>query len=193
VAVSPWDWADFGPLSFQISRPLHYFVYFVAGVALGARGIDRGLLAIDGMLARRWAAWLGAALAGFVLWALPTSMTLDRGADAPLLMQTAAALGYVVACAAGVLCLVALCLRFMRARTRGLDVLSAHAYGLYLVHYVFAVWLQYALLGGTMPAAIKAGLVFSGTLIMSLVVTMLWSRVSFGTPSVSAKREARSA
>ena len=25
---TPWTWADYGPLSFQISRPLHYFVYF---------------------------------------------------------------------------------------------------------------------------------------------------------------------
>jgi hypothetical protein len=193
IAYTPWSWADYGPLSFQVSRPLHYFVYFVAGVALGAHGIDSGLLATDGMLARNWAAWLGAAIAGFVLWALPTSMTLEQGAGSPLMVQIAAALGYVVACAAGCLALVALCLRFLRERISGLDALSANAYGMYLVHYVFAVWLQYALLEVSMFAAVKAALVFSGTLGLSLAVTSAWSRLSFGAQTVPAKSEPRRA
>jgi hypothetical protein len=193
IAFSPWTWADYGPLSFQISRPLHYFVYFSAGVALGAHGIDRGLLAADGMLARNWAAWLGAAVAGFILWALPTSATLEDGADAPLALRAAAAMGYVIACAAGCLCLVALCLRFLRQRAWSLDALSANAYGMYLVHYAFAIWLQYALLGLPLFAVVKAGLVFGGTLGLSLAVVAAWGRVSFGAQSAPAKEEPRSA
>jgi hypothetical protein len=193
VAFTPWNWADYGPLSFQSSRPLHYFVYFAAGVALGAHGINRGLLTTDGKLARNWAAWLGAALTGFILWALPTSITLEQGADAPLALQITAALGYVVACAAGVLSLVALCLRFLREPLWGFPTLSANAYGMYLVHYVFVVWLQYALLGSPLFAVIKAGLVFGGTLILSLVVTAAWSRASFSTQPVSNEREPRRA
>ena len=41
-------------LSVQFCRPLLYAVYFFAGVGLGAAGIDRGLVAADGVLARRW-------------------------------------------------------------------------------------------------------------------------------------------
>jgi hypothetical protein len=38
---------------------------------------------------------------------------------------------------------------------------------MYLVHYVFVVWLQYALLGIELPAIIKAAIVFGGTVLLS--------------------------
>ncbi len=41
------------------------------------------------------------------------------------------------------------------------------AYGIYLIHYVFSIWLQYALLGLAMFAVVKAMIVFTGTLLMS--------------------------
>src|SRR5215831_5552507 len=31
VAFTPWQWTEWGMFSFQLSRPLHYGVYFVAG------------------------------------------------------------------------------------------------------------------------------------------------------------------
>ena len=48
--------------------------------AAGAYGIERGLLACDGILARRWAFWLAASVVGFVLWALSTSLAMEQGA-----------------------------------------------------------------------------------------------------------------
>ena len=55
VAFTPWAGPipDFSPL--QFCRPLLYAVYFFAGVGIGAAGIERGLIAADGILARRWA------------------------------------------------------------------------------------------------------------------------------------------
>ena len=129
---SPWQWTSAGPFSFQLSRPLHYAVYFFAGFAVGAYGLDRGLLASDGALARNWAAWLAASIAGFVLWAVPTSLTLD-GEAAPAAVQLASGVGFVLACAAGCFVLLALCLRFAPERARILDTLSAHAYSMYLL------------------------------------------------------------
>jgi peptidoglycan/LPS O-acetylase OafA/YrhL len=58
-------------------------------------------------------------------------------------------------------------LRFGSARSALTDSLSENAYAIYLVHYVFVVWLQYALLGAAVPAIIKAVLVFAGTLLLS--------------------------
>ena len=145
LIYSPWDWTSYGPFSFQLSRPLHYLVYFFAGFAVGAYGLDRGLLASDGALARHWAAWLAASVAGFVLWALPTSLMVDVDA-APLIVQSSRVFGFVVACASGCFVLLAICLRFAPERTRILDSLSVNAYSMYLPHYVFIVWLQYALL-----------------------------------------------
>ena len=170
LAYSPFTWVNIGPISFQLSRPLHYLVYFLAGFAVGAHGLDRGLLASDGVLARRWAAWLAVAFVGFLLWAAPTSMTMADWSNAPLALKFAAGMGFVVACAAGCLCLLAICLRFARERTRAFDSLSANAYGMYLVHYVFAVWLQYALLDTELFAIGKAAIVFGGTVIMSWAI-----------------------
>jgi hypothetical protein len=170
LAYSPFEWVNIGAISFQLSRPLHYLVYFFIGSAVGTYGLDRGLLASDGVLARRWAAWLAVAFVGFLLWAAPTSMTIAGWSNASLVLKLAAGLGFVVACAAGCLCLLAICLRFTHERSRAFDSLSANAYGMYLVHYVFAVWLQYALLDTGLFAIGKAAIVFGGTVIMSWVI-----------------------
>jgi hypothetical protein len=167
LAFSPFEWMNIGPISFQISRPLHYLVYFFAGCAVGTYGLDRGLLASDGVLARRWAAWLATAFVGFLLWAAPTSMTMADWSNAPFVLKLAAGFGFVVACAAGCLCLLAICLRFAHWRLRAFDSLSANAYRMYLIHYGFAVWLQYALLDTGLFAIGKAAIVFGATVIMS--------------------------
>ena len=197
LAYSPWEWVSYGPYSFQISRSLHYLVYFFAGCAVGAYGLDRGLLASDGALTRHWPAWLAASVAGFVLWALPTSLMVDGG-QAPLLVQIAAGVGFVVACAAGCFVLLALCLRFAVERTRILDSLSANAYSMYLLHYIFVVWLQFALLPVALFATGKAAIVFGCTMALSwsaavafgnvawdnhLAQAKRWLRASFGTPA----------
>jgi peptidoglycan/LPS O-acetylase OafA/YrhL len=193
LAYSPFAWANVGPISLQLSRPLHYLVYFFVGLAVGSYGLDHGLFACDGALARRWLVWLAAAVAGFVLWAAPTSMTMADWSNAPLVLKLAAGFGYVVACASGCLFLLAVCLRFARTRTRAFDSLSANAYGMYLVHYVIAVWLQYALLGTELLAIGKAAIVFGGTLIISWAITATLGGVPIVSQLVSAKRGVRGA
>lgn len=170
LAYSPFAWVNIGPIAFQPSRPLHYLVYFLAGVAVGTYGLDRGLLDGDGVLARRWPAWLAAAFAGFLLWAAPTSVTMADWSNASLIAKFAAGMGFVVACAAGCLCALSICLRFAHWRRWEFDSLSANAYRMYLIHYVFAVWLQYALLGTGLFAIGKAAIVFVGTLIVSWAI-----------------------
>jgi hypothetical protein len=187
LAYSPFTWANVGPISLQLSRPLHYLVYFFVGLAVGSYGLDRGLFACDGTLARRWLAWLAAAVAGFVLWAAPTSITVADWSDAPLVLKLATGFGYVVACAAGCLFLLAVCLRFARERTRAFDSLSINAYGMYLVHYVFAVWLQYALLDTGLLAIGKAAIVFGGTLIMSWAITAALGGVPLARRLINAR------
>ena len=177
LAYSPFPWTNIGPISFQLSRPLHYLVYFFAGFAVGTYGLDRGLLASDGVLARRWAAWVAAAFFGFLFWAAPTSMTMTDWNNAPVVLKFAAGMGFVAACAAGCLCLLAICLRFAHERRRAFDSLSANAYRMYLVHYGFAVWLQYMLLDAALFAIAKAAIVFGGTLIMSWTIAAVMGGV----------------
>jgi surface polysaccharide O-acyltransferase-like enzyme len=167
MAFTPWDWHFLGPFSLQLSRPLHYVVYFFAAFAIGSYGIDRGMLRSDGPLARHWLAWLAAAVASVLAWGVLTSLTLPDWNASPLTYRLAAAFAFPVACAAGALSMLATCLQLMRTRHRILDSLSANAYSIYLLHYVFVVWLQYALLGAGLDAIEKAAVVFTGALALS--------------------------
>jgi peptidoglycan/LPS O-acetylase OafA/YrhL len=187
LMFSPWTWQNYGPFSVQLCRPLHYVVYFLAGYLLGAHGLDRGLLDCDGPLARRWGAWVAAALAGFVLWALPTSQMLD-GQQVPTLVKIASGFGFAIACATGGLSFLAICLRFALARTRMLDSLSTHAYSIYLIHYVFVVWLQFAMLSVALVAVGKAAIVFAGTLALSWTLAIMIGNVLAGAQVAQIKR-----
>jgi glucan biosynthesis protein C len=84
LIFNPWDWVQLGPFGIQESRPLHYAIYFFAGVAIGATPLDRGLLSPDGKLAQHWRAWLAAAIAAFFLWIGLTALTMDQNAPASL-------------------------------------------------------------------------------------------------------------
>jgi len=187
LVYSPWEWLSYGPFSLQLSRSLHYLVYFFAGCAVGAYGLDRGLLARDGVLIRQWPAWLAASIVGFVLWALPTSQMIDD-TQSQLAVQIAASFCFVMACAAGCFVLLALCLRFAAERTRILDSLSVNAYSMYLLHYIFVVWLQFALLPASLPAIGKAAIVFGGTLALSWSAAVAFGNVAWDSHLTQAKR-----
>jgi glucan biosynthesis protein C len=167
MAFTPWDWTYLGPFSFQLSRPPHYIVYFFAAFAIGSHGFDRGVLRSNGPIARYWLAWLAAATICFCAWGGLTSLTMPDWNASPVSYRLAAALAFPPACATGVLAYLGIALRLLRARRPMLDSLSANAYGIYLVHYVFVLWLQYALIGTTLSAFGKMMLVFAVALALS--------------------------
>ncbi len=178
IAFTPWAWSNSGVFAVQFCRPLLYAVYFFAGIGIGAAGIERNLIAVGGVLARRWIYALAVALAALFLWMGLTALTMQRGVS--LGVEIVADLSFVPACAAGCFFLIAVCLRFATGTSQLLGYLSANAYGLYLVHYAFIVWLQYALLSAPLFAIVKAGLVFTGTLILSLATTFAVQRIPWG-------------
>jgi peptidoglycan/LPS O-acetylase OafA/YrhL len=188
LIFTPWSWSEHGPLALQFSRPLIYAVFYFAGLGVGAYGLDRGLLAPDGMLARRWAIWLAGALASFVLWMGLTALALDDTTAPPFALRLAIDIGYAVACTSGCAFVIAGCLRFGAIRSRILDSLAESAFGIYLFHYVFVVWLQYALLGVALFAIAKATIVFGGTVVFAWAITAAMRRVPFGSRLVGAER-----
>jgi glucan biosynthesis protein C len=115
---------------------------------------------------------------------------LTMNGPAPLGVGIAADLGFVLACATGYFFLIAVSLRFATEHSRRLDSLSANAHGLYLVHYNFVVWLQYALLGTALFAMVKAAIVFSGTLVLSWIGVLAVQRIPFGAQLIGAPRRA---
>jgi surface polysaccharide O-acyltransferase-like enzyme len=184
LAFTPWAWSNAGLLAIQLCRPLQYAVYFFAGVGIGAAGIDRGLIAADGPLPQRWALWLAAALISLALWMGLTASTL--GGDASLGIKVAADLAYVLACAAGCFFLIAVSLRFAARPSPILGSLGAKAYPLYLLHYGFVVWLQYALLTLPLLAVIKAPIVFAGTLLGTWASASALEHIPFGARLIGA-------
>ncbi len=168
----PFRWVSAGPFFIQISRLLQYFVYFLIGMA-GASGVDRGVLAADGRLARRWWLWsiasvlaYGVALVTFVI----ILSTLAKGGPGRAL-GTFGNFTFVLSCAASSLAFVALFLRFARRRNRIADSLSENAYGIYLVHYFCVSWLQLALLRAHLSGAAKGTIVFAGAVLASWALT----------------------
>jgi glucans biosynthesis protein C len=164
------NWAEFGPFDLQTDRPLLYLVYFFAGVGVGVQGYDRGLLRPGGALARRWRIWLACAGGSFLLWMI--SMAPSAYGRSNLVIDLCSYFAVVLAVATVCLGFVAVFLRFGSTRSALTDSLSENAYAIYLVHYVFVVWLQYALLGATLPAVVKGVLVFVSTLLLSWSVAV---------------------
>lgn len=197
LMFGPAEWAQAGPFAFQLSRPLHYVLYFFAGVVIGACGIERGLLAPDGVLARRWKAWLIAAAVSFLAWGgLTVLATPDPWADtvsASLLLRATAALSQVLACFASCFFVFAAAVRFAGRRfggiwSRPLDSLTTNAFGMYLVHYPFVVWLQFVLLGLALPGFVKGVAVFAGTLLLSWSASAALRRVPVVASVIGADR-----
>jgi peptidoglycan/LPS O-acetylase OafA/YrhL len=167
---------SFGPFFVQTSRIFHYFVYFLAGVGVGAAGLDQGLLAPQGKLARAWPWWIGRAL---LFFAIATSLTIAAFTyygKSPAL-ATAADAGFVLSCAATCLAFLAIFLRFAQTRSTICDSLAQNSYAIYLIHYAIVSWLQYALLPAAIPGVAKFLIVFPGALILSWATSATIRRI----------------
>lgn len=167
-AFGPTNWFVFGPFVIQSCRVLLYPTYFFAGVGIGVWGIGRGLLARDGRLARRWPMWLCTATCVFALYALKAIQQINALGPSPsFALQRIGDVFFVLNCGAISFFLLAVFVRFANRRIGMIDSLSANAYGIYLVHYVFVTWIQYELLDVNLPAIQKGVTVFVVTLLLS--------------------------
>jgi surface polysaccharide O-acyltransferase-like enzyme len=189
IAFTPWSWSEHGPLALQFCRPLHYVVYYLAGLGIGAYGLERGLLALNGMLTRRWRAWLAAALVTQCVWMGLTGLAMQYGTSAPIILQIAVGISFAVACASGCFFLLAVSLRFGAQRSRIFGSLANDAFGMYLFHYIFVVWLQYLVLGMAWLAIAKATVVFCGAVVAAWITTEAVRRVPFGVLLLGAERK----
>ena len=176
LAFSPFQWSEFGPFFFQTSRILHYLMYFLIAVGVGAYGLGRGLLVPDGKLARRWLVW---SVVAMLLFGVTTGVSIVAiTAKSSLRMwETVASLGFSVSCAGSSFAFLALFLRLARTPRRIFDSLRDNAYGMYLIHYACVSWLQYAVLKVELTAPMKALMVFVGTLAVSWSATAFLRRI----------------
>ena len=176
------SWLEPGgyPLPIQTSRILLYGGYFFAGIGVGAISLKAGLLAQNSELASRWKMWLGFALLFYGAILLLVYAHHNWIADfnsPPRSWRTEYGLAFAMFSAAMTFAVPAFYLRFAKSSLRLLDALRPSAYGIYLVHYIFIIWLQYAVYDPPLPAFAKVAIVFTGTLSLSWALTVLLRRI----------------
>jgi hypothetical protein len=168
-------WFSLGPLQVQFSRMAIYGVFFFAGMGIGAANIDQGLLARSGALARQWLWWTIAAATSFGALAYLVNfrrMKLSNLTGAPpFWWQSSYGVIYAVACTLICLAVLALFLRFGQREKSLFDPLRADAYGIFVIHYLPMLWLQYAMLAMPWSAGAKAAIAFVATLAISWAAT----------------------
>jgi peptidoglycan/LPS O-acetylase OafA/YrhL len=173
---SSWLVPGHYPLPIQTSRILLYAGYFFAGVGVGAVGLRAGVLAENGLLAKRWMVWSGFALAayGAILLLVYThhSGLVDLNSP-PLWWHTAYGFAFATFSAAMTFTVPAVFLRFERSSFALLDAMQPAAYGIYLLHFIPLIWLQYLVYDPAFPAFVKFTIVFAGTLSIGWALTVL--------------------
>lgn len=173
-----FSWFGFGPVKLQVSRLPFYAIYFAAAVALGMHGLGRGLLSPTGPLVRRWPHWLAAVFLSFALVVTLESRFPGVRVGSEGVLPTCA-WGFAVAlnCATFCFAMFALFLRFANRPFAIMDAMLPSTFGIYLIHYIFVLWTQYALLNAQLPAFAKATIVFAVALSLSWSVTAALRRI----------------
>jgi surface polysaccharide O-acyltransferase-like enzyme len=175
------SWLELGrfPLPIQTSRILLYTAYFFVGVGV-AINLRAGLLADSGELAKRWPVWLAFAVLfyGTILVLVYAHHNWVADFDSPpLLWKAGYGLAFAMYSAAMAFTVLAVFLRFVKSSWYLLDAMQPAAYGIYLLHYIFVIWLQYAVYDYSLPAGVKFAIVFAGTLSMSWALTGILRKI----------------
>jgi peptidoglycan/LPS O-acetylase OafA/YrhL len=179
LLVDPSVWSHAGPFFVQTCRILLYASFFTVGIAVGAHGIGRGLLAADGLLARRWLLWPQVALGAYAALIVVYIMLIVAGSNKQPTdaLEIATLTAFVVSCVASCFAFLSVFLQFGQREGKIFASLSRNSFGIYIVHYAFVVWLQFALLGMAWPGAAKGIAVFVGALVLSWVTAAAMRRV----------------
>jgi hypothetical protein len=168
------------PLPIQTSRILLYAGYFFAGVGVGEVSLRAGVLAENAALVKRWIVWLAFAIASYgailLMVYLHHSGLVDFNSP-PLWWHTAYGLAFAMFSAAMTFTVPAVFLRFERSSFWLLDAMRPSAYGIYLLHFIPLIWLQYVVYDPAFPAFVKFAIVFIGTLSMSWALTVLLRKI----------------
>ncbi|CUT14848.1 FIG00439832 hypothetical protein [Bradyrhizobium sp.] len=167
-------WFEFGPFSVQASRIPLYFAYFFIGVSVGAATFDRGILSADGQLPKQRWLWVLATLIPYCLmWVMIyiKREILGNPDPQPHWYQAIYGTFFVLFSGSILLAILAFFLDQKSPRPNLLDRMQADAYGIFLVHYPIALWIQYGLFDYSWPAIVKATIGFVLTVISSWGLT----------------------
>ncbi len=164
------------PFYFQLPRIFLYLTWFFAGVVIGRNGLARGFLSEESGFAKQWLAWvLFAFLAYNGLWFIPRMVAGPSGAVT--IRDLVEVVLWVLSCTASSFAFLSLFRGKLGKRSPWMDSISRCAYLMYVVHYVFVMWIQFALLDVQVNAIVKFSVTFVGTLAASWGCSLALLRV----------------
>ena len=184
LAVGDGAWFEPGhyPFPIQTSRILLYPAYFFTGVGIGVVSLKAGILDENGEIAKRWPVWLAFAVlfyGAILLLVYAHHNWIANFASPALWWKTAYGLAFAMFSAAMAFTVLTTSLRLAHSSLRLLDAMQPSAYGIFLLHYIFIIWLQYVVFDPAFPAGIKAAIVFVGALGGSWALTVLLRKIPF--------------
>lgn len=177
LIFGPSHWFEFGPFSVQASRVLLYALYFFIGAGIGAGRFSEGVLASEGRLANsNWWEWaIVTAIPYAGLWGLIyiKREILDNPDTLPMWYEASYSVLFVIFSAGMMFTILSFFMRWKRSGWSILDPMQNDAYGIFLVHYAFVLWIQYWMLDFDWPAIVKALIAFVVTMAASWSATRL--------------------
>jgi hypothetical protein len=170
IYLGPNHWFAWGPVAVQASRVLLYATYFAFGIGVGAASMSSGLIGTGGALPKQWLGWSLATIPPYAaLWGL-IAVKREILGNAPLLphwYEFLYGLAFAIFSATMLFALLGYFLRFKAKGWSSLDLMQRDAYGVFLVHYAFVLWIQHGLFNVDLPAIGKAGIALVGGLALS--------------------------
>ena len=180
VGDATWFEPDGFPLPIQTSRIFLYCGYFLVGVGIGAMDLKSGVYAENGEVVARWKIWaaFGLLFYGAILILVYAHHNWVANFDSPPLSWRFG-YGLAIALFSGAMAFAepGFFLHFAKSPLRLLDAMRPSAYGIFLVHYVFIIWLQYAVYDPPLAPFAKFAIVFAGTLIGSWATVILLKKI----------------
>lgn len=168
--LAPGEWFRVaGPLYFPSSRSALYFFWFFLGVALGSADAERSLSRENLKL---WPFWLIIGAMGYATHGVLSSGNF-LASKPEWVLRLILTVAFSFCCTFTSLGAIGLARSCFRTSWSPADHFSENAYGVYIFHYGFVIWMQFCLLSQPMPAALKFLITFCVALTASWLLTAL--------------------
>lgn len=184
LIAGPGKWTGIGPFDFQLSRILLYFGYFIIGAQIGCGDMNNTIFNKHSPLMAKWKIWIvGAAVSYALLTTVVHFHVLEQMVTSGLMAESIAWMLYfglfVLSCSLS--CVAFICFFRMKfeIKNKFWHSLSKNAYLIYLIHYVFVLWIQFALREVELHAVLKFLIVFICSLSASWLLSTLLRKNEF--------------
>lgn len=158
--IPTYYWVSLGPFDVQPARIGLYFACFLLGTALGTGQQWRKI-----GWPKHWGVWFILGILSFFVY---IGLMGNDAIQLPhLVSQVMLSVAFAASCAGTSLGLLGAFRKFVRRPHAIFESLCTNAYGIYIIHYAFIIWIQFALLSAAWPAWIKFSVTFIGGLALS--------------------------